>query len=91
MGVNATHTITYHWGRMARITTALLAAGALLAAAALADPPVTPAPADPPATSSVVQSVPQIEEDEPGWDCATMGNLICGPQSGTISGPETDR
>jgi hypothetical protein len=20
-----------------------------------------------------------IEEDEPGWDCTTMGNRICGP------------
>ena len=22
--------------------------------------------------------VPRIEEDSPGWDCQTMGNLICG-------------
>ena len=22
-----------------------------------------------------------IQEDDPGWDCATMGNLICGPDS----------
>lgn len=22
--------------------------------------------------------VPVIEEDQPGWDCATMGNRICG-------------
>jgi hypothetical protein len=21
----------------------------------------------------------RIEEDEPGWDCRTMGNRICGP------------
>jgi hypothetical protein len=24
-----------------------------------------------------------IEEDEPGWDCATMGNRVCGPTQGT--------
>lgn len=24
------------------------------------------------------QSAPVIQEDDPGWDCATMGNLICG-------------
>lgn len=23
----------------------------------------------------------RIEEDEPGWDCHTMGNRICGPIS----------
>lgn len=28
-------------------------------------------PANPP--------VQTIEEDEPGWDCQTMGNHICGP------------
>ena len=22
---------------------------------------------------------PRIEEDDPRWDCATMGNRICGP------------
>jgi hypothetical protein len=21
----------------------------------------------------------RIEEDEPGWDCRTMGNRLCGP------------
>lgn len=23
---------------------------------------------------------PRIEEDDPAWDCATMGNLQCGPE-----------
>lgn len=32
----------------------------------------------PPVGHWVVQ---QPEEDEPGWNCATMGNKICGPQS----------
>lgn len=60
-----------------RLTLAM-AAGALVMAGALAEPTVIPTPATP----SVVHSVPigQPEEDEPGWDCATMGNLICGPQ-----------
>lgn len=25
-------------------------------------------------------TVVQIQEDDPGWDCHTMGNLICGDQ-----------
>lgn len=25
-----------------------------------------------------------ITEDMPGWDCATMGNQVCGPDAGTI-------
>lgn len=57
-----------------RLTLAM-AAGALVMAGAIANPTVIPTPATP----SVVHSVPQIEEDEPGWDCATMGNRICGP------------
>ena len=28
-----------------------------------------------------------IEEDEPGWDCATMGNRICGPTTGQTLDP----
>ncbi|RIR62901.1 hypothetical protein D2E33_04255 [Mycobacteroides abscessus] len=55
--------------------TLAMAAGALVMAGAIANPTVIPTPATP----SVVHSVPQIEEDEPGWDCATMGNRICGP------------
>lgn len=23
-----------------------------------------------------------IQEDEPGWDCLTMGNRVCGPKAG---------
>jgi len=60
-----------------RLTLAM-AAGALVMAGAIAEPTVIPTPATP----SVVHSVPtaEPEEDEPGWDCATMGNLICGPE-----------
>lgn len=55
-----------------RLTLAM-AAGALVMAGILADPAG--------ATPSVVHSVSasEPEEDEPGWDCATMGNRICGP------------
>lgn len=24
----------------------------------------------------------QLQEDDPGWNCSTMGNLICGPTEG---------
>jgi hypothetical protein len=27
-------------------------------------------------------STQQLEEDEAGWDCTTMGNRICGPTQG---------
>jgi hypothetical protein len=38
-------------------------------------PAPTPAPAPAPA------EVPTIQEDEPGWDCLTMGNRVCGPDA----------
>lgn len=47
----------------------------LVVGAALADPPIgsettiVPAPGEP----------RRIEEDDPGWDCMTMGNRKCGP------------
>ena len=31
---------------------------------------------------------PRIEEDEPGWDCRTMGNFNCGPNYGSGEGHE---
>ncbi|MBN7317872.1 hypothetical protein [Mycobacteroides abscessus] len=65
-----------------RLTLAM-AAGALVMAGAIADPAgATPTVIPTPATPSVVHSVPasEPEEDEPGWDCATMGNRICGPE-----------
>lgn len=30
----------------------------------------------------VKRSSPVIYEDDAGWDCATMGNKICGPERG---------
>ena len=32
-----------------------------------------------PATSTTPKVVEVIEEDDPRWDCATMGNKVCGP------------
>ena len=55
------------------ITTAhriTVAAGVL--AAALGIPAVGAAHADP---------VAQVQEDQPGWDCRTMGNRVCGPDN----------
>jgi hypothetical protein len=31
-------------------------------------------------TNGNVESVTRIEEDDPRWDCRTMGNRICGPE-----------
>lgn len=41
-----------------------------------APPKLEPAPA--PSISTFTVTL-QPEEDEPGWDCRTMGNLDCGP------------
>lgn len=29
-----------------------------------------------------VRVIHKIQEDDPGWDCHTMGNRICGPGHG---------
>lgn len=35
-----------------------------------------------------VENSPVCEEDEPCWDCATMGNRVCGPQAAPVqTGP----
>lgn len=39
-----------------------------------------------PATVSEVGPVPVCQEDQPCWDCATMGNLVCGPVLDTVHG-----
>ena len=31
------------------------------------------------ATIAPVETTPVIHEDEPGWNCLTMGNKVCGP------------
>lgn len=36
-------------------------------------------PADDPAPTTVVHPSDRIEEDDPRWDCVTMGNGQCGP------------
>lgn len=30
-------------------------------------------------------STAQLQEDDPGWDCATMGNRVCGPTATTTT------
>lgn len=57
------------------ISWAIVAAVAFGAGARFAEP----APASPrvaPATT-----IP-LQEDDPGWDCHTMGNRVCGPGAG---------
>jgi len=58
-------------GRRARIARTLVAAltAALALAGAVALPPAHGLP----------QRQLAIEEDDPGWDCRTDGNLLCGP------------
>jgi hypothetical protein len=34
---------------------------------------------DPRSSLYPVQTTPECQEDEPCWDCTTMGNMICGP------------
>lgn len=64
------------------VTLAKIVAGATFALVALTsnqsvEQPVT---FEPSATldASVVKIAPLPQEDEPGWDCHTMGNKICG-------------
>ncbi|ASR77198.1 hypothetical protein KIV66_gp91 [Mycobacterium phage MyraDee] len=68
----------------ARLKTAvarLMVVGVALGAMALADPEAS---ADPSYDAYAFEVGDDngdgvIMEDESGWDCATMGNLICGP------------
>jgi hypothetical protein len=35
--------------------------------------------ASPPSPSSPAVTPAPLQEDDPGWDCATMGDKLCGP------------
>lgn len=35
-------------------------------------------------------ALPAITEDDPRWDCATMGNRVCGPDAPLPAGPDFD-
>ena len=66
----------------AAATLAIMASVGLLSTTAAGDaevvtPPAEPAPITAPATAPA--EAPAPAEDEPGWDCATMGNMTCGP------------
>jgi Spy/CpxP family protein refolding chaperone len=63
-----------------RVTRRKAAAAAMVAAVAAV---VMVAPATTPAA-------PQIMEDSPAWNCAEMGNRICGGDSITPDGWEAD-
>lgn len=39
--------------------------------------------------SNEAQQTTTIEEDDPRWDCETMGNELCGPQLPTLNGGVT--
>lgn len=28
---------------------------------------------------AIANASPALQEDDPGWDCRTMGDLVCGP------------
>lgn len=47
-----------------------------------ATPDVTPEPEPAPALTPE-----PIHEDDPGWDCHTMGNKVCGPDAAAIPAP----
>jgi hypothetical protein len=52
--------------------------------AAPAEPATVPAPVvTEPAVAPA--AAPRIEEDEPGWDCHTMGNKVCGPAATPVA------
>lgn len=51
-----------------------------MATAALVSLVGIPAVAGAVAEPAPVQATQQIEEDDPGWDCRTMGNRVCGVQ-----------
>lgn len=63
--------------RMYDRVTLALAAGTAVAAMLLASPNAHAAP---------------VQEDDPGWNCVTMGNRICGPSNtnGVVAGCYSD-
>lgn len=38
-----------------------------------------------PAPAPTAPTAPTVAEDSPAWDCATMGNRVCGPGSVPLS------
>lgn len=75
---------------IALVALLLLAVGIGTAAATGAARMVEPAPSVAVAPWDVDTATDQpadsIEEDEPGWNCTTMGNHACGPLTGTDAG-----
>lgn len=74
-----------------RVAAGLLATGAVLTLWAGGSDPVqteAPAPAEAPQPdrgSTEAPSTTIITEDDPRWDCRTMGNFICGDGHGNLT------
>lgn len=49
---------------------------AILVGCAVAPDPVAPTP-----VTTAPAPAAAIQEDDPGWDCQTMGNRQCGPEA----------
>lgn len=77
--------VTVRWDRVAALVVlALATAGGVLAGVQLghASPPPDPV------TVSVTIPAwadPGITEDDPGWNCLTMGNGLCGPEYAPVT------
>ena len=77
--------VTVRWDRVAALALLVLAtAGGILAGVQLghASPPPDPV--------TVSVTIPAwadagLSEDDPGWNCLTMGNRVCGPEYGPVT------
>lgn len=66
------------------VTSALVTVAAVTAQIVLAPSLIVPVPGAAP-VPTVTVTVDRIEEDEPGWDCRTMGNRRCGPGASPLN------
>lgn len=76
---NTSTTKSSAWRRLAvRVTTILVVLGTATLVAAV------DSGQEARATTAPTSMVGQQQEDDPGWDCHTMGNRDCGPQVDAI-------
>lgn len=59
---------------------AAIAVALVVLGAGCVKPPVGCNPETTPITTDGTPSQPHITEDDPRWDCQTMGNRVCGPE-----------
>ena len=69
---------------MKRILPWLLAITIILAWTAIPDGVQATEPTSPPQSESAHVEIPPCQEDDPCWDCETMGNRICGPSRAPV-------